>query len=167
MKPGLSTPHRVICPDHQTKKMRHYFAGAEIYSFHYQMDILRRLPEKEREGKPFWYAPDERFLPGHSSVASTACSLACLLRPRVTVLVGIDFTMPDGVYYNPVVTKNNGPTMRDRALRSGLAWFRGGLTKRGGIWPNLNAITTSPYLASQAPVRHRNWKEIAEGDDGQ
>jgi len=95
MKPGLSTPHRVICPDHQTKKMRHYFAGAEIYSFHYQMDILRRLPEKEREGKPFWYAPDERFLPGHSSVASTACSLACLLRPRVTVLVGIDFTMPE------------------------------------------------------------------------
>jgi len=165
MKPGLSTPHRVIVPHHQTKKMQHYYAGGELYSFHFQMEISRRLPVKDREGKPFWYAPTYRFIPGHASVASTACSIACLMRPRVAVLVGVDFAMPDDVYYHPEVKKNLGPTMKTRALDSGLSWFRGALTKRGGIWPGLRLITTSVHLASRAPVVHRNWEEIENGDD--
>ena len=164
MKPGLSTPHRVIVPHHQTGKLGRHFAGQEVYSFHYQMEISRRLPEEEREGKPFWYAPDERFLPGHASVAAIACSLACLLRPRLTVLVGVDFKMPNGVYYHPDVTKNKGPTMKERALQSGVSWFRGALTKRGGIWPNLNAVTPSRYLADQTIIEHRSWEEI-EADE--
>jgi len=165
MKPGVDTPHRVIVPHHQTKKLRLYFAGQEVYSFHYQMPIKRRLPEEEREDKPFWYAPDDRFIPGHASVASTACSVACLLRPRVVILVGIDFMIPDGVYYHPDVVKNKGPTEKARNLGAGLSWFKGALTKKGGIWPGLNIVTPSVYLASQAPVRHRNWEEIARGEE--
>lgn len=165
MKPGLKTPHRVIVPHHQTRKLADRFDGDSIFSFHFQMDITRRVPPEDREGKPFWYAPDHRFIPGHTSVASIACSVACLMRPRVAVLVGVDFFMEDGLYYHPEVERNKGPTMKDRALNSGLSWFRGALTKRGGIWPGLNLVTPSIHLSSRTIVKNRSWEEIATGED--
>ncbi len=157
---GIVKPpvERVILCSHQVRRVQEIFKGKEIWDFDYQMRLQRW--EKGWEGKPFWYSPKRRYIPGRCSVFNVALSVATLMRPSRVILVGVDFRQR-GIrsYYHPAVKQNHGPWNRQRALGSGLKWFRIHL-EWGTVWPNLNLVTTSSYLAREVPVELVRWQDI-------
>ena len=103
-----------------------------------------RITSKFSKPAPHWRWPEVHFLPGRCSVASTAMSLAELMRPRAIVLIGVDFATKCGQYYSDGVMRNPGPTVRDKALGAGRAWCLYAISKRA--WRAAPIYTTSPYL---------------------
>ena len=100
--------------------------------------------DKNTGNTPYWYWPEEKFLPGRSSIASNALSLAVLMRAELIVLVGIDFKMRVGQYYAGGIVKNSGPRLKEKALSAGKAWFY--LASMTRVWKGPKIITTSTSL---------------------
>jgi len=135
-----------VMPYHQAKKLKLYYAGKELWFFHYQM-MLRRYGKKGTT--PFWFYPERTYLPGRASVFNNALSLAYIMHPRRVVLVGVDFSYEGEDYYAKGVELNPGPRgkERDRALHAGFDWFKSGLVSgRKRVWPGLSVVTTSATL---------------------
>jgi hypothetical protein len=155
----FSTPRQMIVPYHQAYKATRCYAGRRLWEFDYQMklrnpDTGQPWQEPPIAGKPFWYSPDRMFLPGRCSVLNNAIALAWIMRPSTCVLVGVDFTLVDGAYYNPEIRVNDGPTQREKALSAGLGWFKNSMKHE--FFPGLRLVTTSPHLARQAGIEHRS-----------
>jgi hypothetical protein len=117
--------------------------GRTLYEYEAR-DLSVLKMDKDTGHTPYWYWPEEKFLPGRSSIASNALSLAVLMRPALVVLVGVDFKMRDGQYYSGGIRKNPGPRLREKALSAGRAWFY--LAARSGVWSSTQVITTSTTL---------------------
>lgn len=133
-------PPVMVCPSHQTK-MEERFVGDHLFFYDYQMQLKawEGIVGKGRvEGKPFWYSPTRRYLPGRASVVNNAISFAWLLHPRVCILVGVDWCEHGGSYYRSGVLKNAGPTDRGRALAAGEKWFR--MAMEMSLWDGMRIV---------------------------
>ena len=87
---------------------------------------------------------------------NNAVSLAWLMRPRVLILVGVDWGLLRGQYYRSGVKLNDGPLDQERALYAGRNWFDL-LMKRGDIWPGLRILSVSETVV--CGVKSVSWEE--------
>lgn len=142
-------------------KMQLRFGGKKLWMYDCQMKLRpwEGIVGGGRVfGKPFWYSPTRRFLPGRASAANVALSFAWLLAPRVCIVVGVDWAFDDK-YYNTGVHLNVGPTNRERALAAGRRFFRSSM--KSGIWGGMMMVTVSRSLAAEG-VKHVTWDEAIE-----
>jgi hypothetical protein len=127
--------------------VRHLIPAAKpLYSYEARKAKVLSGPRGKRgEWPPPWHNPEKRILPGHCTAAANALSLAVLMRPRRTVLVGMDLNFgPDGQYYSPGVKRNPGPRDKIKALAASRAWMS--LAARHGVWSASEVVTTSTIL---------------------
>jgi hypothetical protein len=152
-------PRAMVCPSHQVKMIER-FRGTDLWFYDYQMKLRpweKLVGPGLVPGKPFWYSPTRQYLPGRASAVNNAISLAWLLRPRICILVGVDWTEnEDGRYYRSGIKKNRGPTDRNRALNAGLHWFRGAMEKQ--LWDGLNLTTISDGVVTEG-VKSLSWED--------
>jgi hypothetical protein len=136
--------HSIVTTLVRSAFMRQFLPkGRTIYEYFARDHSVLKMP-KDTGHEPYWYWPEEKFLPGRSSIASNALSLAVLMRAELIVLVGIDFKMREDQYYAGGIVKNTGPRLKEKALSAGRAWFY--LASMTRVWRGPKIITTSATL---------------------
>jgi len=136
--------HNIVTTLVRSEFMRQFLPeGKTIYEY-FARDLSVLKMDKDTGHVPYWYWPEEKFLPGRSSIASNALSLAVLMRAELIVLVGIDFKMREAQYYANGIVKNSGPRLKEKALSAGKAWFY--LASMARVWKGPKIITTSVTL---------------------
>jgi hypothetical protein len=134
--------------------------GSELYTYDYHLLDLKDHWDPKLQ--PPWRSPGDRFLPGRSSITSNALSLAVLTGAKLVVLVGVDFSVPEGRYYVPEVTINRGPKDRERSLKAGLSFFGWGISR--GVWRGPRIVSTSPHRKVPG-IEHLSVGEALEAAD--
>lgn len=131
----------IVTTETRTKIIKHVLpAGKTVYCY----DTGPSLKERQLSATPVWWWPQRNFLPGRSTIAANALSLAELMRPRACLLVGVDFAYSNDDYYAAGVVRNPGPRLRAKALGAGRAWCQYALSWRA--WRGLDLYTTSTRL---------------------
>ena len=127
-------------------KLAKYFNGDALYVFNNDPPVK---PYSDTH-RLWWYYPEEKFLPGHTTVIANALSLACLMNAARVVLVGVDLYFEGDKYYAGNIQKNPGPRNRWNALMVQSRWLRNHIDKHG-TWP-VELFTVNESLSEKIPA---------------